>query len=634
VSAGGSGGDCRGGCGDGRPRRLLLAPLDPVHDVGLKLIRRALERRGHDTTLMPPGRPLEEVVQAVVDRRPDYVLVGRTLGYDVAELLGRFTDLVEAAALKPRPVLVVGGMAVRPDVAAELGYDAGFGPATTAEDVCAYIEGRRPGATDDAGRRGVSPPAAAADPGRLSADRSYEWREPEIGRLADSLAEDLVRWATERTSPGVERARLRREWFRRAGDSPAGVGTPPDEAYLALCAPDVAAFHRRSALPARLRRIPPEGVEALRRFVAGARERLNPAALRDGRDRPLVFCQYGTGDPLLDIAHIKVLEAWGADGVIHFDPSGGAKLEGLLGGHLAHDGDGSLLTPDNLRLIRECLEPGTLWQVRAHRGLNTPETVVLAGELGAHLTKINICYAALGAGMDPDRIAVDGVEAMRLAADYGLPFDVVTNEELCGVPAHKAMAGMLVVAAAARRLGGRPLLQPLFCNSPQAMIEGLTQDNFIDFNLAKVAALGRIIDAPVWPGAPVGFLTHTEDRVQSALTTTLHALLTAGEGLAAVTIATTDEAYAGGPIAAASRVDTLRAVADAFRFAGERSFERSATVTRLADELTTGIDDVLRRAAGTSFMEALWTGVFGSPEDGAYPGLAGRDTVRRRGEAC
>ena len=127
--------------------------------------------------------------------------------------------------------------------------------------------------------------------------------------------------------------------------------------------------------------------------------------------------------------------------------------------------------------------------------------------------------------MDPARITIDGVEAIRWAAHYDLPFDVVTNEELSGVPAHKAFAGMLIIAHLALQLGGRPILQPLFCRSPEVMIYGQMRDNYIDYNAAKILALQQIIDAPLWPGAPIGFLTHTEDRVQSSLTTALHASL-------------------------------------------------------------------------------------------------------------
>ena len=195
-----------------------------------------------------------------------------------------------------------------------------------------------------------------------------------------------------------------------------------------------------------------------------------------------VFVQYGTGCPVMDAYHINLSVAWGARGVVHFDPSWGARNEGLLEQAWSHEHDGTVLTLDNLRLIKGGLIPGILWQVRAHRGLNTPETVVLAHLSGADLTKINIVYGSLGAGTDPERLTVDGVEAMRLAAQHNLPYDVVTNEELCGVPAAKAFAGMLIVATAGVLQGGRPLLQPLFANSPEGMVTGYTEHNFIDFN--------------------------------------------------------------------------------------------------------------------------------------------------------
>ena len=43
----------------------------------------------------------------------------------------------------------------------------------------------------------------------------------------------------------------------------------------------------------------------------------------------------------MDIAHIKSCEAWGADGVVHFDPSWGARTEGFLEKHITHE-DGSI----------------------------------------------------------------------------------------------------------------------------------------------------------------------------------------------------------------------------------------------------------------------------------------------------
>ena len=83
----------------------------------------------------------------------------------------------------------------------------------------------------------------------------------------------------------------------------------------------------------------------------------------------------------MDIAHIKSCEAWGVDGAVHFDPSWGARTEGFLEGYITHEEDGSVITYENLKSIKESLSPNTLWQVRAHRGLNTPETVLIAGKI-------------------------------------------------------------------------------------------------------------------------------------------------------------------------------------------------------------------------------------------------------------
>lgn len=44
----------RGGHIMSQAKKILLAPLDPVHDIGLKMIKRGLDQAGHDTQLLPP----------------------------------------------------------------------------------------------------------------------------------------------------------------------------------------------------------------------------------------------------------------------------------------------------------------------------------------------------------------------------------------------------------------------------------------------------------------------------------------------------------------------------------------------------------------------------------------------------
>ena len=57
-----------------KKKKVLLAPLDPVHDIGLKMIKRGLEQKGHDTLLMPPDYSQEEIIKSIIDNDADIVL--------------------------------------------------------------------------------------------------------------------------------------------------------------------------------------------------------------------------------------------------------------------------------------------------------------------------------------------------------------------------------------------------------------------------------------------------------------------------------------------------------------------------------------------------------------------------------
>ena len=598
-------------------KRVLLAPLDPVHDVGLKLVRSALEQAGHTAILLQPDLSPEEIVAEALQHDVEVVLLSRTLGYGVAELAARFVDLAEAAGLRHKVRLAIGGMAIRPEVGTELGFDGAFGPGTTPAEAVAFVEGRAFHELKSRTRR---------ERLNLPKGYSYRYRHAVIGALVEQIARDFLVWATGKTSPGVERAVVRKAMLaaERAGQSVALARAE----YGRLCGGVAEAFYASGELPEYLHSFSSEELDALAEYVRRSNGAMDPMTLRMPGQRTLIFGQYGTGDLVQDVAGIKVLEAWGADGVIHFDPSWGARTEGLLEGTYRHQGDGSVITWENLKVTRAGLAPTTLWQVRAHRGLNTPETVLLAGAAGADATKINIAYGSLAAGTDPERLGIDGLAAMQYAAEYGMPYDVVTNEELAGVPAHKAFAGMLISAHIGRLVGGHPFLQPLFCKGPEALIRGVMDHNHVDFHAAKVMALQAIVDAPIWPGAPVGFMTHTEDRVQSSVTTALHAALAMTLGCEAVTIASSDEAYSGGPIAAASRVDTLRATGETLRFLGQAGITPTSQADALATRLVDDIEGVLRRVVEVGFVPALYAGLLGSREDGAYPGRAGKGTVR------
>lgn len=606
-------------------KNLLLVPLDPVHDVALKILNRKLRDRGHHTILLPPDLPLEEIINQASGVSIDYVLVSRTLGYGVAELLSKFIDLTEAAKIRDKAKIVLGGKAITPQLAAELGFDKGFGSGTDFEEIIAYIEGRIfHKEKEKLFRKKISIPAS----------HTYQYTNYRVKSLLDEITDEIIEWSNNKSSPGIERARLKERIISLSQDDTicddvkAKRINKLKKEYLHYCDDKIVRFYERGLLPEKVRKLSLDEIKKLDSYIEKQKKNSEFKKIRHTQALPLVFVQYGTGCPTMDIAHIKTSEAWGADGVFHFDPSWGARTEGLLEGVLSHEEDGSIITWENLIKIKASLHQETIWTVRAHRGLNTPETAILAGKLGADLTKIHIVYGSLNGGTDPARLTVDGIEAIKYAARYNMPFDEPTNEELGGVPAYKAFAGMLIIADLALKLKAQPILKPLFCYSPDIMINGQMDDNYIDYNIAKINSLRSIIDAPIWPGEPIGFMTHSEDRVQSSLTTALHAAIAISLQVDAITIASADEAYSRGPISLSSRIDTLRAVQETFRFLGKSHIKPTVKVKEYEEDIIKGIEKTLENVAKRgSFVNALYEGLLGSPQDGAYPGRAGKDTI-------
>ncbi|MEW6178557.1 MAG: cobalamin-dependent protein [Chloroflexota bacterium] len=604
-------------------KKVLLAALDPVHDNAVKLLNRKLSELGYQTIILPPGVHENEVIERAVQEQPAAILISRTLGYQVAEILGRLVDLAEAAGLREHTLLGVGGMAITRELGAELGFDATFTGELDIEEVVAFIEGKYLAENRQKIRFRHEKPD-------ITGGYTYQFKDPRIEHLLDQITDQILEWVKGKTTPAIERAKIRLAFLEEEGgnflDSNHKRAGEYLERYLKWCGPQVQAFYREGKLPEGVRRL--NAAEVAKLMARLKQTDCDSPRLPPGGGKPLVFVQYGTGCPLMDSIHIKTVEAWGADGVLHFDPSWGAQQEGLLEGWLSHQHDGTILTLENLRLIRSAMQPTTLWNVRGHRGLNTPEVQILAATAGADLLKINIPYGATAGGSDPARLTVDGVYSLRLAAQYGLPFDIPGNDELSGVPPHKTFAGMLVMVMLGLKLGAKPIPKPLLCYSPYMQIEGQMEDNYVDMNTAKLEVWREIVDAPLWPGEPVGFMTHTADRIQSAVTTAAHVALAASLGVDAVTMASSDEAYSKGAISAAARVDTLRAVRDMLRFMGNSRFQATPRAALIQEQLRNEVIAVLEKVAQRGdFVAAIHEGLFGNQQDGLYAGRVGRDTV-------
>lgn len=601
--------------------KILLAPLDPVHDAGLKLIRRKLEALGYQCVLLPPDITVEEIGEAALAEKVDMIFVGRTVGYGVDELFRRVRHVLTEQGVFDEIRVAIGGMAVTDELARSLGFEAGYGPHTTIEEILALIE-KNPELA-----RHITHPVKDKPKFPFLHDNAV--KDSTTRKYLEQIVDGILDWTAGKTSPGVIRAHITESQLQDVhGSVESYTALPYTRDYLAQCDETVVDFFQKHSCPPSVRQITRNEVDAYNRRIDTSKKNFHPRVLQHGRSKPLVFVQYGTGCPMMDGMHIKVAESWGADGVLHFDPAWGARTEGLMDGFLTNAEDGTPVTYANLSLIKRSLDTATLWTVRAHRGLNTPEIAVLSGFLGADLSKINIVYGSICGGTDPARLAVDGVEAVRIAARYNMPFDIPTNEELAGVPPRKAFAGMLIMAQLGRRLGAQPILKPLLCHGPYIMVNELMERNYVDYNFAKIRALQALADFPIWPGEPIGFMTHTEEKEQSASTTSLHVAMCGSLGVDAVTTASTDEAFSRGPITSAGRVGSLRSIQEAMRFFGQTDVAPTAQADEWRDEMIGGINETLKAVAeAPSFVEALYGGLLGDKSDGVYPGRAGRNSV-------
>lgn len=82
----------------------------------------------------------EDLVARAIEEQADVILVSQVVTQKNIHLdnLTRLSDLLEAEGLREKVILVVGGPRISHELAKELGYDAGFGPGTYAENVASF----------------------------------------------------------------------------------------------------------------------------------------------------------------------------------------------------------------------------------------------------------------------------------------------------------------------------------------------------------------------------------------------------------------------------------------------------------------------------------------------------------------
>lgn len=82
----------------------------------------------------------EEFVKIAIEQKADVLLVSQTVTQKDVHLqnLVELVELLEAEQIRDQVILIAGGARITHELAKELGYDAGFGPGSFAEDVATF----------------------------------------------------------------------------------------------------------------------------------------------------------------------------------------------------------------------------------------------------------------------------------------------------------------------------------------------------------------------------------------------------------------------------------------------------------------------------------------------------------------
>lgn len=83
----------------------------------------------------------EDLIAEAVERKADALLVSQVVTQKDVHIknLSELADMLEAEGIREKVILVCGGPRISHELALELGFDAGFGPGTTAPDVASYV---------------------------------------------------------------------------------------------------------------------------------------------------------------------------------------------------------------------------------------------------------------------------------------------------------------------------------------------------------------------------------------------------------------------------------------------------------------------------------------------------------------
>ena len=83
----------------------------------------------------------EDLIAEAIEKEADALLVSQVVTQKDVHIqnLSELIDMLEAEGIRKDLIVAAGGPRISHKLALELGFDAGFGPGTTAPDVASYI---------------------------------------------------------------------------------------------------------------------------------------------------------------------------------------------------------------------------------------------------------------------------------------------------------------------------------------------------------------------------------------------------------------------------------------------------------------------------------------------------------------
>ncbi len=83
----------------------------------------------------------EDLIAEAIEKSADALLVSQVVTQKDVHIqnLSELIDMLEAEGLRHKLIVVAGGPRITHQLAIELGFDAGFGPGTTAPDVASFV---------------------------------------------------------------------------------------------------------------------------------------------------------------------------------------------------------------------------------------------------------------------------------------------------------------------------------------------------------------------------------------------------------------------------------------------------------------------------------------------------------------